>query len=71
MASSERTRRLLRDRMEMQRAKVEQEQQKMKELGREEGRAKVQYVECIRLMVLRLKDGSCSRSIRYHPISST
>lgn len=44
MASSERTRRLLRDRIEMQRAKIEQEQQRMKELEREKERAKVLYV---------------------------
>ena len=44
MASSERTRLLLRDRIEMQRAKIEQEQQRMKELEREKERAKVLYV---------------------------
>jgi hypothetical protein len=44
VASSEPTRRLLRDRIEMQRAKIEQEQQWMKELEREKERAKVLYV---------------------------
>jgi len=44
VASSERTRLLLRDRIEMQRAKIEQEQQRMKELEREKERAKVLYV---------------------------
>ncbi len=45
MASSELTRRLLRDRIEMQRAKIEQEQQKIEELEREKDRrAKVLLV---------------------------
>jgi hypothetical protein len=57
MASSEPIRRLLRDRVEMQRAKIEQEQQriveqKMEELEREKERAKVLYAVNIRLTVL-------------------
>ena len=45
MASSEPTRRLLRDRIELRRAKIEQEQQRIKELEREKEIAKVVIVE--------------------------